>query len=406
MKQSAIALTREELYHAIWKTPMHHLCKTWSISVYRLSKICEQFDIPRPGADYWPLLRLNRAMEYTPLPPAVPNQPSMIHIISHTARRPAKLSPQQIQPGMVTGNNESASSSNNPAMPNPNPVMQVAQDFRKAHPLIRTSRELLEKETPDSYGRVGPCWRRRCVNVSVTKQNLRRALLILDAIFQALESKGHKVEVIEDRYERFETEVAIGAEKVSVKMLERTIRRERNLTEKEKAERYVWNRYFYEPTGILNFSIEEFHCPTQKMWADKKRQPIENVLSEIIDAIVATGESLRLYRIEEAERQRREAERARREYELQQLREQELNRRRSLEQQAARSDKADQLRTFIAACEVRLANGGTLGQDSPANRWLDWARRCAEELDPLNGDYLHHAIQSLPDHIIKLVVKE
>jgi hypothetical protein len=51
MEQNEITLTREELYDAIWKTPMCQLCKTWSIQVYRLSKICEQFDIPRPGAD-------------------------------------------------------------------------------------------------------------------------------------------------------------------------------------------------------------------------------------------------------------------------------------------------------------------------------------------------------------------
>ena len=58
MEQNGLTLTREELYNAIWKTPMSHLCKTWGITINRLSKICEQFDIPRPKPDYWPLLRL------------------------------------------------------------------------------------------------------------------------------------------------------------------------------------------------------------------------------------------------------------------------------------------------------------------------------------------------------------
>ena len=264
----------------------------------------------------------------------------------------------------------------------------------------------MEKETSDKYGRVGPCWRRRCVNISVTKQNLKRALLILDAIFRNLESKGHKAELIEDRYERFETGIKIGAERVRVKVMERTIRRERELTEKEKAERYVWNRYFYEPTGILNFSIDEFHGPDPKNWTDKKRQPLEEVLGEIVDAIVATGEALRLYRIVEAERQRLEAERARREYELRQLREQELDRRRTLDQQAVCWEKAAQLRAFAIACETRLTNQGTTVQDSSTRHWLDWVRRCAEELDPLNGNYLQRAIRSLPEQMIKLGVLE
>ncbi len=403
MEQLEITLTREELFDAIWKTPMCHLCKTWNISVYRLSKICEQFDIPRPSADYWPLLRLNRAMERTPLPPVAPNQTSIIRILPQPVVRSAKLQTRKIQPVTEASKSESPDDIDKSAIPAALPtLLLVAQDFRKAHPLIRTSRELMGKKTPDNYGRVGPCWRRRCVNISVTKQNLKRALLIMDAIFRNLESKGHKAELIEDCYERFETGIKIGAEKVRVKMMERTLRRERELTEKEKAERYIWNRYFYEPTGILNFSIEEYHGPAPKIWTDKKRQRIEDVLGEIVDAIAATGEALRLHRIAEAERQRLEAERARREYELRQLREQELDRRRTLEQQAVCWEKAAQLRAFANACETRLKSQGTTVQDSSTKLWLDWVRQCAEELDPLNGNYLQRAIRSLPEQMIKL----
>jgi len=210
---------------------MCHLCKAWSIPVYRLSKICEQFDIPRPGPDYWPLLRLNCAMERTPLPPVALNQTSVIRRITpQPVVRSAKLQTQKIQPVAVPDKNQFPDDIDKSAIPTAAPTLfLVAQDFRKAHPLIRTSRELLEKETPDNYGRVGPCWQRRCVNISVTKQNLKRALLIMDAIFRNLESKGHKAELIEDRYERFETGIKIGAEKVRVKIMERTLRRESHI---------------------------------------------------------------------------------------------------------------------------------------------------------------------------------
>ncbi len=386
---------------------MSHLCKTWNIQIYRLTKICEQFDIPRPGPDYWPLLRLNQTVERTPLPPAASSQPSVIRITPQTvAKQPAKLSTQPVQPVAAS---DVKSSSDNPdelAKPAAPLALSVAQDFRKAHPLIRACRELLEKAEPDKYGRVGPNWRQRCINITVTKQNLKRALLILDTIFRALESKGYKAELSEDRYERLETVIKIGDEKVRIKMMERTLRRDRELTEKEKAERYVWNRHVYEPTDILNFSIEEYHGPTQKIWTDKKRQPLEEVLDEIVNGIVATGDALRLYRIAEAEREQRRAEQARREHELRQLYEQELNRRRSLEQQADRWEKAAQLRAFITACEARLKHHGTDDQNASAKRWLEWARASAEELDPLNGNYLERAINSLPNPIIKFVVKE
>jgi hypothetical protein len=130
------------------------------------------------------------------------------------------------------------------------------------------------------------------------------------------------------------------------------------------------------------------------------------MLGEIVDAIAATGEALRLYRIAEAERQRLEAERARREYELRQLREQELDLRRTLDQQAVCWEKAAQLRAFANACETRLKSQGTTVQDSSTKLWLDWVRRCAEELDPLNGNYLQRAIRSLPEQMIKLGAPE
>jgi hypothetical protein len=402
MQQNELTLTREELYNAIWRTPMSHLCKTWGITIHHLSKICEQFDIPRPSPDYWPLLRLNRSVERAPLPLAASDQPSVICLKPQPANKPASLSKQQNQLAVIADKNEPPSQPENP----PRPVVPVAQDFRKAHPLIRTSRELLEKANPDSFGRVGLSRYNNCVNINVTKQNLKRALLLLDAVFNALESKGHKAEIIEPRYGRSETSIKIGDEKVRIKLMERTTRRERELTEKEKTEKYIWNRHFYEPTGIFSFSIEEYRGPVQKTWTDRKGQSIENTLNEVIEAILSTGEALRLYRIEEAERREREAEQEKREYELQQLREQELNRRRSLEQQADRWEKAALLREFIVACEVRLTNQGMLSQDSSAKRWLDWARQCAEELDPLNGSYLQHAIHSLPDKIFQLAVMD
>jgi hypothetical protein len=68
MSQSPI--TRAELYELVWTTPMCHLAKEYGVSSYRLTRICDDHEIPRPGNDYWPLLRLNLDVERTPLPPS------------------------------------------------------------------------------------------------------------------------------------------------------------------------------------------------------------------------------------------------------------------------------------------------------------------------------------------------
>jgi hypothetical protein len=400
MSHSEIILTREEFYTAIWTTPACHLCKSWGITSNHLLKICEQFAIPRPRPDYWPLLRLGRSVERSPMPPATAEMPSSIRIRPDVRKKVTKPSPSQSAATV-----EQKSPQRTPIVPGilaQATSEPVTQDFRKAHPLIRASRQVLEKDTPDRYGRVGPGWREPCVNIVTTKQQLHRALFIMDAVFRTLESQGHKAEIIKNR-DRFETGVKVGAKFVRVRITERTIQREREVSAEEKARPFIWNRYAYEPTGTLTFSIEEYHAPAPKTWTDTKQQKIESVIGQIVNSVIAAGELFRLQRIEEEEEQRRRAEQEKREFAKRQRLEEERARRQLLQQQADLWDKANRLRSLIGSCEARLANRNLLGPDSPAKRWLEWARRCADELDPLNGDYLLNAIRTLPEEPVRIV---
>jgi hypothetical protein len=197
--------------------------------------------------------------------------------------------------------------------------------------------------------------------------------------------------------------VKVGAKFVRVRITERTIQREREVSAEEKARPFIWNRYAYEPTGTLTFSIEEYHAPAPKTWTDTKQQKIESVIGQIVNSVIAAGELFRLQRIEEEEEQRRRAEQEKREFAKRQRLEEERARRQLLQQQADLWDKANRLRSLIGSCEARLANRNLLGPDSPAKRWLEWARRCADELDPLNGDYLLNAIRTLPEEPVRIV---
>jgi hypothetical protein len=402
MSQPGILLTREEFYTAVWTTPACHLCKTWSITNSRFVDLCEQFNIPRPGADFWTLIRLGRCVERTPMPQATGEMPGSVKIEPKPKKVVAPKQPEALQTTRAEQTKTGPHSAESPAS---SADMTVENDFRKAHGLIRMSRAQLEGMTLDRYGRVGPGWREKCVNIVTTKQSLRRALLILDAIFRGLEAKGHKAEVVSNR-NQFETGIKVGDEFVRIKIMEKTTQKERELSKEEKTRSYLWDRYIYEPTGILTFSIEEYWVSPQKSWADSIRGKLETLLGEIIEGILASGEKLRLRRIEEQEEQRRYAEEQRKAMELQRLWEQEKSRRQALEQQADLWDKVDRLRAFIGACEARLANKGELGDDSVAPRWLEWARRCADEMDPLNGDYLPNAIRALPANPVRIVPAE
>jgi len=403
MSESGIELTREEFYQSVWTTPACHLCKKWGITNVQFVELCEKFEIPRPGGDYWPLIRLGRTVERAPMPQSTGNMPGLIKIEPKPKKAAPSVQPKSAQPAETESSKLPGQAA---AAPPSVPTITVENDFRKAHGLIRLSRTQLETRGPDQYGRVGPGWREKCVNIVTTKQHLRRALLILDAIFRGLEAKGHKAQVVQKENNQFETGIKIANEFVRVKMMEKTTQKERTLSAEEKQRSYLYNRYSYEPTGNFTFSIEEYWVSSQKSWSDSIRGKLETLLGEIVEGIIVAGEKLRLRRIEEQEEQRRRAEEDRKAMELRRLREQEKGRRQALEQNTDFWDKADRLRAFIGACEARLANTGKLADNPAALRWLEWARQHADEIDPLNSDYLASAIHSLPENPIKIVSRE
>lgn len=61
-------MTREELYGAVWTTPMSRLAEGYGISGNGLAKICDREDIPYPPRGYWAKHAVGKAPPQTPLP--------------------------------------------------------------------------------------------------------------------------------------------------------------------------------------------------------------------------------------------------------------------------------------------------------------------------------------------------
>lgn len=375
-------ITRETLHEAVWKTPLTHLAKSYGIPVSVLTKACDQFDIPRPAPDYWPRRRLGYQTEITPLPPAPIETPASIEL--KWTPKTGGVKTKQPQPGS--------------SQPLPPPIetaptgsrLQIAQNFRRAHPVVRRAREQLEKGKADyKNGLIHPAnWREPCANIFVSKEQLRRALLILDAVLHAFNST-----------ETDDAGIQIGEEFIHLKIREQT-KRYLNPGKEGDDKSHIWPRHLFKPTGILIFYINEYYFA--KQWSDKKTRPLENSLDDIVEGIKQTAEELHLRNIEWAEAEKRRKEEERKYYELQKLREKELARRRSLENQSDLWDKASRLRAFIEACRHHLANRGALAPESTAHRWLDWAAHHADRLDPLRNQYLENAIKNLPPEIVEI----
>jgi hypothetical protein len=265
--------------------------------------------------------------------------------------------------------------------------IKIPQDFRKAHPLVRQARTLLESQTPDNYHRVTPPYNQRCLNIRVSKASLRRALLVMDAIVQAVIGMGHKIGIGDKSWEG--TFFTIGSEQVSISMIEKVDRKERELTKEAKDRPYIWNRWEYMPTGNLTFRIDEY-APgkVQKVWNDGSRQRLDNQLSEIVQGILKTAEALRLRTIQQEEENRRRAEEQRKQEEIERIKREDEAKKKLLEQQADAWVKSKHMHAFIEACAAELSKIGDASPASPAGKWLQWAREHADSLNPLQNVYL------------------
>jgi hypothetical protein len=369
MEDARIKLTREALYEKVWSTPATKLAKEFGISDVALGKICKKLDIPKPYPGYWQQLAAGRRVHKEPLPPLRQGVPAVTYLYPHQPTAPFKPENPEVL-AQIERESQPANS------------ITVAETLHSAHPLVRQTRQSLEKNKPDDYGMLSWSWNQRCMNVRVSKTALHRALRIMDALLKALETRGYSAEVPKDG--PVATHILIGAEKIKVRLSEKANRVERELTaeEKKKPPHTISNRWVYSPSGKLTLEIDEYCDGFQKKWADKAQKPLEEQLNEVLTGLILAGEALRLRRIEREEEQRRQREHERRRMEDQE-------RRHYLDQHREAWSQSQRLREFLSACEVSLIERkGDLAPDSPEAKWLRWAHRYADRIDPLkNGSF-------------------
>jgi hypothetical protein len=369
MGENSIKLTREELYKRVWGTPATKLAKEFGMSDVALGKICKKLNIPKPYPGYWQQLAAGRRVHKEPLPPIKQGVPAVTYIYPHAPAAPF----QPEDPEVIAQIEREGQPANS---------ITVAETLHGAHPLVRYTRQVLEKDKPDDYGMLSWSWNQRCMNVRVSKMALHRALRIMDALLKALEARGYSAEVSKDG--PVATHILIGAEKVKVRLSEKANRSERELSvdEKKKPPHAISNRWIYSPSGKLTLEIDEYCDGFQKKWTDKAQNPLEEQLNEVLAGLILAGEALRLRRIKHEEEQRRQREQERRRMEDQE-------RRHYLDQHREAWSQSQRLREFLRACEASLVERkGELEPDSAEAKWLRWAHRYADRIDPLkNGSF-------------------
>ncbi|OGV78547.1 MAG: hypothetical protein A2340_12085 [Lentisphaerae bacterium RIFOXYB12_FULL_60_10] len=375
MEEKIVRITRKALYDEVWAEPMAKLAKKYSMSDVGLAKICRKNDIPRPGRGYWARKQYMRSPPMIPLPNPSHNPEIEIREHDHPERDP------EVQRELAKAELEE--------------VIPVPETLRGAHPLVHATLQALEASALVEHGLISMP-RQGYLSVRVSKNSMRRALRILDGLIKALESRGYKVFASESTAGAM---VEITGQRVGFRIDERleTQKVEKQVGDLTGHYEFRHNAFRMEqaPSGNLCIEISEaMWCNSgglRHRWADGKKAKVEDHLAGIIAGMIASAaRQAEQAALDEARHKEQEAEEKRRK-EKQRLREElaakiqeEQDRVDGLLQQADNWANSHRLRDFIAAMKATAErNGEAVGPESDLGKFMIWALKQADRLDPL-----------------------
>ena len=348
---------RESLYEEVWKNPVSKVAETYGISDVALAKVCRKLKIPMPGRGYWAKKTAGYTVKTLPLP-SFKNAPVLYR---PQRTRPPKPSNDSSDPELAKIAEVEAE---NPPVP------------ESDHPLIERSRQELQRGKCDGYGRLVWSPNKRCADINVSPELLDRALSVMNTLIFALE--------VDD------LEVSVTTESTSVVIFGQTVRfgieEDLQLKERQTLPSYGGTKSvnIYERSGRLAFRVWSTGTGARAHWGDGKSKRLEQLVPKCLGGIYRHG---RANRIEAERRNAQEAEWARQrlEWEENERKQREEQKRfENLEQCVSGWKKAQGIREFIQAYEQACQKKGeSTSPDTEHGKWMEWARRKADWLDPL-----------------------
>ena len=272
----------------------------------------------------------------------------------------------------------------------PDTISVIVPDrLTSPHQLVSNTLIALKSCTPDRDGILRPR-SAQCLDVSISRNIIGRAMRVMDALLKALEKHGYPASIVERDRKRL-TCVQVLGETIEIQLRELLDRREKQFTavEKKERERSSWLRdkieYEYSPSGRLTLNILNYLSDgCRRVWSDGKKQRLEIRLDSVINGVIAAAESEKALRLQ---RERWEKERVDREQE----RLKEAERRRKEEEKIGRLEhfvnswkRSQGVREFLTALEQGFADKNvSIDPGSELGNWLSWARNYADSIDPI-----------------------
>ncbi len=366
-------LTRKELHDRVWQTPMLQLAKEFGISDVGLAKICRRYDIPAPPRGYWAKKTHGKRVTTIALRTARDSTPEAITIMRTEAVTPVVRAVEPEAPELIAAREYEA---------RPENLIVVPDRLHRRHPLVRRTEDYLKSAHANARGILDA--RYGCLDVSVSKAQILRAMRVMQALLTAFEKRGYALDVPPEKFDPSSTsqlrhpQVKIIGESIAFGTMER-VKQTRNPAKRPSRPLEYSPAYLFEATGTLSLRSKTLYDGGRHRWADTPEMKIERRLNEFVVALVEVAIRDRARRVFRAEQDRIEAAAERRRYE-------EAQKVREFETEATAWQKSRQLRAYISGVERAAKRTGPIEAGSELDVWLSWAHSYASRIDPLYQD--------------------
>jgi hypothetical protein len=359
MTAERIRLTRAELYERVWATPMRTLAKEFGMSDVGLAKICRRHNLPVPPVGYWRRKETGYKVKRPSLPPAKDGRE---HLDIYIRER---LRPEFEELARQTA-----------------PKIAIAPDI--SHPLVLRSEKLLDRGKVNQHGLViskdGALQ-----HLLVSREQLPRALKVLNALLLALEERGQSASWPKE--ENASLAVNIDGEAVRFSLSEPTDSAPHVLTPTEVKHPWSAPKYDYKLTGKLQLQIANlphFMGPIRRTWADGKQQRIEDCIGDFMVGLTVAAAAIKKNRQQTEERHRRREEERKREEEERRIAEEHERKAELVTELIGNWEEAVRLRKFVEAIEQETVGSNfSEAESNDILQVVEWVRQYADTLDPM-----------------------
>lgn len=390
-------MTREQLYEAVWTTPVVQLAKRYGLSDVGLAKICTRHQVPRPGLGYWAKKQHGKE-EPRPDLPVLDNPDLQVVVLtecraSETPGEPERYAEDDEVNALIIAELEAQ-------------AVEVPASLRSPHPLVTAAMEddairaSEQRQLKPGMGWSSVVMQPRGAiaraNISASKALKPRAYRVMNAVLRAAEERGYAVSGKPDQYQRT-TLIEVMDQKFDIRIYEPSVQQPHVLTKEERERKAKYpstliDKHDYVASGQLCLQLRpEGGWTVYWQVRDGKKVRVEDRLNKLfIAALKQVDESLKWKRKREQEaaaareaERRRLAEEERRKL-AEETRKQEQAKVQSLLNEVTNWRRSRDLRAYLRQVRRVIAEQGrTIEPGSDLDKRLRWAERVADDLDPL-----------------------